>query len=61
MIAGSDVRESAYNAGNLGSIPGSERSLGEGHGYPLQYSCLKNAVDRGAWRTTVHGVAKTRT
>ena len=61
MITGSDVRESAYNAGNLGSIPGSERSLGEGHGYPLQYSCLKNAVDRGAWRTTVHGVAKTRT
>ena len=61
MIAGSDVRESAYNAGNLGSISGSERSLGEGHGYLLQYSYLKNAVDRGTWPTTVHGVAKTRT
>ena len=41
-----------------GSIPGSERSPGEGNGNPLQYSCLKNPMDRGAWQATVHGVAK---
>ena len=46
--------------GNLGSIPESGRSLGEGNDYPLQYSCLKNATDRGAWQSTVHGVAKTQ-
>ena len=45
----SDGRESAYNAGNLGSIPGSRRSPGEGTGNPLQYSCLENPMDRGAW------------
>ena len=53
--------ESAYNAGGLrdtGSIPGLGRSPGEGNGNPLQYSCLENPVDRGAWRATVHGVAK---
>ena len=42
----------------MGSIPGSERSPGEGNDNPLQYSCLKNSMDRGAWRATVHGVAK---
>ena len=45
-------------AGDLGSIPGSERSPGGGNEYPLQYSCLENSIDRGAWRATVHGVAK---
>ena len=56
---GSDGRESACSAGDLGSIPGSGRSLGEGNGYPLQYSCLENSMDRGAWWVTkVHVVAK---
>ena len=53
---GSDGKESACNAGDLGSVPGSGRSPGEGHGNPLQYSCLENPMDRGAWRATVHGV-----
>ena len=53
---GSDNKESACNSGDLGSIPG--RSLGEGHGNPLQYSCLENSMDTGAWRATVYGVAK---
>ena len=47
---------SACNAGDLGLIPGSGRSLGEGNGYPLQYSCLENSMDRGAWWAIVHGV-----
>ena len=46
------------NAGDLSSIPGSGRSLGEGNGDPLQYSCLENPMDRGAWWATVHGVTK---
>ena len=54
----SDSKESAYNAGDLSSIPGSEGSPGEGNGYPLQYSCLKNPMDRGVWPATVHGVTK---
>ena len=45
-------------AGDVGSIPGSGRSPGEGHGKPLQYSCLENPIDRGAWRATVLGVAE---
>ena len=52
---------SACNAGDLGSIPGSERSPGEGNGNPLQYSCLENPMDGGAWWATVHGVTKIRT
>ena len=48
---------SAY-AGDPGSIPGSERSPGEGNGNPLQYSCLENSMERGSWRATVHGIAK---
>ena len=52
---------SASNAGDPGSIPGSGRSPGEGNGNPLQYSCLENPLDRGAWQATVHGVAKSRT
>ena len=55
--AGSELKASAYNAGDLGSIPGSGSSPGEGNGNPLQYSCLENPMDRGAWWATVHGVA----
>ena len=55
------VKASACNAGDLGSIPGSGRSPGEGNGNPLQYSCLENPMDGGAWRATVHGVAKSET
>ena len=44
--------------GDSGSIPESGRSAGKGNGYPLQYSCLENSMDRGAWRATVHGVAE---
>ena len=58
---GSDGRESTCNAGNPGLIPVSGRSLGEGNGYPLQYSCLENTMDRGAWQATVHGVTKSQT
>ena len=54
-------KESACNAGKLRSIPGLGKSSGEGKGYPLQYSCLENPMDRGAWRATIHGVAKSRT
>ena len=57
----SDGKESACNAGDLGSIPGLGRSPGEGNGYPLQYSCPENSTDRGAWWPTVHGVAKCQT
>ena len=55
---GSDSKESTCNAGDPGSIPGSGRSPGEGNGNPLQYSCLENPMDRGAWRATVHSVVK---
>ena len=52
---GSDSKESACSAGDMGLIPGSGRSPGEGNGYPLQYSCLENPMDRGVWCATVHG------
>ena len=55
---GSDSNESAYNAGDMGSIPGLGRSPGGGYGNPLQYSCLENSVDSGTWRATVHGITK---
>ena len=55
---GSEVKASACNAGDLSSIPGSGRSLGEGNGTPLQYSCLENPMDGGAWCATVHGVTE---
>ena len=58
---GSEDKASACNAGDLGSIPGLGRSPGEGNGNQLQYSCLENPMDRGAWRATVHGVAKSWT
>ena len=57
---GSDGKESACNVGDLGSIPGSGRSPGEGNGNLLQYSCLENPLDRGAWRAIVHRVTKSR-
>ena len=55
---GSDGKESACNAGDLVLILGSGRFPGEGNGYPLQYSCLENSMDRGTWQASVHGVAK---
>ena len=58
---GSDSKESACNAGDTRLIPGSERSPGKQNGYPLQYSCLENLMDRGAWWTTVHRVTKSQT
>ena len=58
LLHGSDGKESACNAGNLVLITGLGRSPGEGNGYPLQYSFLKNSMNRGAWQATVHGVTK---
>ena len=58
---GSVGKESACNAGDMGLIPGLGRSLGEGNSYLLQYSGLKNSMDRGAWWATFHGVAKSWT
>ena len=58
------VKNLPANAGDIrdvGSIPGLGRSPGEGNGNPLQYSCLGNPIDRGAWHTTVHGVTKSKT
>ena len=58
---GLDGKESVCNAGDLGLIPESGRSPGEGNDYSLQYSCLENAMDRKVWWATVHGVAKSQT
>ena len=58
---GSDGKESACSAGDLGSIPGLRRYPGEGNGKPLQGPCLENSMDREAWWVTVNGVAKSRT
>ena len=58
---GSDGKASVYNVGDPGSIPGLGRSPGEGNGNPLQDYCLENPMDRGAWKATVHGVAKSWT
>ena len=55
------IKNPPANAGELGSIPGSGRSPGAGNGNSLQYSCLENSTDRGAWRAAVHGVEKSRT
>ena len=57
----SDLKESAYNARGPGSIPGLGKSPGVGNGNPLQYSCLENSMDRGAWQAIVHGVVKSQT
>ena len=61
FLLGSEVKASACNVGDLGSIPGLGRSPGEGNGNQLQYSCLENPMDRGAWWAILHGVAKSRT
>ena len=61
FLGGSDGKVSVYNVGDPGSIPGLRRSPGEGNGNPLQYYCLENPMDRGAWQATVHEVAKSRT
>ena len=58
---GSKCTESACSAGDQSSVPGSGRPPGEGHGNPLQHSCLENPMDRGAWPATVHAVAKSWT
>ena len=58
---GSDGKESACSGGDPGSMPGLGRSPGGGNGNPLQYSCLENAMNRGAWQATVHAVAKSQT
>ena len=58
---GSDDKESTCNVGDLDLIPGLGRSLGEGNGYPFQYSCLENPMTREAWQATVHGVVKSPT
>ena len=57
---GSAVKNLPANAGDKDSVPGSGRCPGEGHGNPLQYSCLQNPMDRGSWQATVHGVSKNR-
>ena len=61
LPGGSDDKEIAFNAGDLGLVSGSGRSPAEGNGIPLQYSCLENSMDRGTWWATVHGVTKSRT
>ena len=61
FAGGSKGKESACSAGDPGSIPWLGRSPGEGNGNPLQYSCLGNSMDRGAWQAMVHGVAKSKT
>ena len=55
------VKNTPANAGDIGSIPGLGRHPGGGHGNPLQYSCLENPMDRGAWQATVHKVAESQT
>ena len=57
----SDNKESAWNSGDSGLIPGWGRSHGKGNGNPSQYSCLENSMDRGSWHATIHGVAKNQT
>ena len=61
FLASSNSKPSTHSVGKLGLIPGSGRSPGEGHGNPLQYSCLENPLDRGACQATVYGVAKSQT
>ena len=61
FLGDSDRKESSCNVGDVGLIPGTRRSLGEGNGYPLQYSCLENSMDRGTWWTVVHEVSQNQT
>ena len=60
FLGGSHGQESVCNPADLGSTPGSGRSHGEGNGYPLQYSCLENSMDRGGWRATVQRMARSQ-
>ena len=60
LLGGSEGKESACSVRDLSLVPGLVRSPGEGNGYPLQYSCLENSVDRGARWATVDGVAKSQ-
>ena len=60
-LSGKEPTANAGDAEDTGSVPGSGRSPGEGNGNPLHYTCLKNPMDRGAWRVTLHGVTKNRT
>ena len=60
VIVVKNLPANAEGIRDVGSVPGSGRSPGGGHGNPLQYSCLENPMDRGAWQATVHGVAKSR-
>ena len=60
-FSGSDIKESACNVGDPGSVPGLGRSPGEGNGNPHQYSCQENPMDRGVWWATVHGITKSQT
>ena len=59
--SGTEVKNLPANAGDVGSVPGSGRSPGEGNGNPVQYSCLEDPMDRGAWWATVRGVSKSQT
>ena len=61
LPANAGIAGDAGDVGDVGSIPGLGRSLGVGNGNPLQYSCLENSMDRGAWRAIVYGVSKSRT
>ena len=61
IYGGSEVKVSAWNAGDQGSIPGSGRSPVEGNGNPLQYCCLENSMDRGTWWARVHGITHSQT
>ena len=61
VTGASESKESVCTMGNPGLIPGYRRSPGGGNGYPPQYSCLENSMDRGAWRATVHEVTKSQT
>ena len=61
LLGGSDGKESACITGDLGSVPESGRTPGEGNGYSLQNSCLENSMDRGAWQATFYGVSKSQT
>ena len=58
FLGGSDSKESASDAGDLGSVPESGRSPGERNGYPLQYCCMENSMDREAWWATAHGITE---
>ena len=59
-LSGKDSTSQSEHAGSVGWIPGLGRTLGEGNGYPLQYSCLEDSMDQGAWQATVYGVTKSQ-